>query len=141
MSAPYRNTFTPSYTSSGSNTSGFAADLTALDLLCGVQVASGSADAITIREGTVFITATGVDALTLFTPVAGLPSAGGDDGRRLLVKSTTAHAHTVTTAADVINGADDTITFSGAVTDYAELVAYNAKWYQIAESGSTLSEV
>ena len=55
--------------------------------------------------------------------------------------STTANAHTVTTAANVINGADDTITFSGAVTDFSELVAYGGKWRQAAESGSTLSEV
>jgi hypothetical protein len=141
MSAPYRNTFTLPYTSTGSVNSGWAADLAALDLLSGVQVASGATDAVAIREGSVFITTAGVDALTLFTPVAGQPSAGGDDGRALLIKSTTAHAHTVTTAANVINGADDTITFGGAVTDYIHLIAYNAKWWALASSGATLSEV
>jgi hypothetical protein len=130
MPAPFRIPFL----SPGSVHSNF-------DNAFGVQVASGSTDAITIREGTVFVTKAGVDALTLFTPIAGLPSAGGDDGRVLRIKSTTANAHTVTTAANAINGADDTITFGGAVTDYAELVAYNAKWWQVAESGSTLSEV
>lgn len=130
MSAPYRL----GYSSPGSSF-GF------LDLMSGVQVASGLTDAITIKEGTVFITSASVDAMTLSTPIAGLPSAGGDDGRTLLIKSTTAHAHTVTTAANVINGADDTITFGGAITDYSELHAYNGKWWQASESGATLSEV
>src|SRR5579864_6673782 len=126
MSAPYRL----SYSSPGSANSIF-------DNTFGVQVAAGSADAITIKEGTVFITSSGVNAMTLAAPVAGLPSAGGDDGKILVIMSTTAHAHTVTTPANVINGADDTITFSGAVTDFSELRAYNGKWRQAAESGST----
>jgi hypothetical protein len=109
---------------------------TIFDNVFGLQVASGTVDAITIKEGVVFVTSSGVNAMTLATPVA-----GADDGKRLTIKSTTAHAHTVTTAANVINGADDTITFGGAVTDYSELVAYNAKWWQGPNSGSTLSEV
>jgi hypothetical protein len=130
MSAPYRIP----YISPGSVNSSF-------DGLCGVQVASGSTDAITIKEGTVFITATGVDALTLPLPNAGLPSAGGDDGKILVIKCTTAHAHTVTTSADGINGADDTITFTAAVANYIELRAYNGGWWSFGNTGGTLSEV
>lgn len=130
MSAPFRIP----YISPGSVNSNFDASF-------GVQVASGSTDAITIKEGTVFITASGVDALTLALPTAGLPSAGGDDGKILVIKCTTAHAHTVTTSADGINGADDIITFAGAVTNYIELRAYNGGWQTFGSVGVTLSEL
>lgn len=130
MSAPFRIP----YSSPGSVNSSF-------DALCGVQVASGATDAITIKEGTVFITSTGVDALTLAAPTAGLPSAGGDDGKILVIKVASAHAHTVTTPANAINGSDDTITFTASVANYIELRANAGVWWTFGNTGGTLTEV
>jgi len=106
-----------------------------------VQVLSGDG-AITIKQGTVFITKGSAVAGTLAAPVAGLPTAGGDDGKRLLIESTTAFAHVITTPANKINGADDTATFGTAVSNSIELVAYNGVWYVAnTAKGVTLTEV
>jgi len=101
-----------------------------------VQVAAGSADAINITARKVVVTATGVDAMTLATPVAGT-----DDGLELTVVSAGAHAHTITTAANKINGADDTATFGAAAGNSITLVAYGGVWYASNLTGVTLSEV
>jgi hypothetical protein len=87
-----------------------------------------AAGAIGIKEGKVFIGGGVATALTLVAPTAGLPAAGGDDGKKLEIVAVTAHAHTVTTPATKINGADDTVTFA-AVGDWVELTAYNGIWY------------
>lgn len=110
-----------------------------VDQAFGTEVHS-AAGAIGIKEGTVFITASSAVALTLATPTAGLPSAGGDDGKVLKIIGTTAHAHTVTTASDKINGADDTVTFANK-GDSVELVAYQGIWYVNGTPTATLSEV
>jgi len=110
-----------------------------IDLVFGVEVDSADG-AIAITEGYVFITKGSAAALTLAARVAGLPSAGGDDGRRLVINSTTAFAHTVTTRSNGINGNKHVATFGGAVTDSLELVAYNGKWRTVGTpSGITLS--
>jgi phage tail sheath gpL-like len=60
---------------------------------------------------------------------------------RLAIVATTTHAHTVTTAATKINGADDTVTYA-AVGDGIVLEARNQGWIVIASiGGATLSEV
>ncbi len=100
-----------------------------------------TAGAITQKEGLVTIDGTSTLAMTLAAPTAGLPSAGGDDGRELIILSTTAHAHTVTTPANKINSADDTITFSGTLPNYQVLVANNGIWQTLGSAGVTLSEV
>lgn len=106
------------------------------------QVCAGTADKITIKQGTVIITSGGVNALTLAIPVAGSLNAGGDDFKRLKIIAQTAHAHTVTTPADGINGADDTATFGAAVSNTIDLLAYNGVWYvDGTPKGVTLSEV
>lgn len=127
MSAPYRL----SYQSPGSTASNF-------DLAFGVEADSVDG-AIAVKEGCVFITKGSAAALTLAVPTAGLPNAGGDDGRVLQIKSTGAFAHTVTTPANGINGNKHVATFSGAVTDYIELIAYNGVWTTGGMSGITLS--
>ena len=110
-----------------------------LDLVFGVEVDAASG-AIGITEGFVFITASSAAAMILALPVAGLPSAGGDDGRKLVINSTTANAHTVTTPSNGINGNHHVATFGGAVTDSLELVAYNGKWRTVGTpSGITIS--
>jgi len=108
------------------------------DLAFGVQYALASG-AITIKEGTVFLTKAGVAAMTLAVPTAGLQSAGGDDGRELVVIDTTGHAHTVTTPASGIDGADHIATFGGTVGQFGTFIAYNGAWYLAAQSGVTLS--
>lgn len=80
-------------------------------------------------------------ALTLALPVAGDPDAGGMDGVELTFSCITAHAHTVTTPADGINGGYDTVTFA-AIGDAIILRAYNGVWYTRGGRGTnTLSEV
>jgi hypothetical protein len=108
------------------------------DLAFGVQYALVNG-AITIKEGTVFMTKAGVAAMTLAVPVAGLQSAGGDDGRELVVLDTTGHAHTVTTPASGINGVDHIATFGGTVGQFGTFTAYNGAWYLTAQAGVTLS--
>jgi hypothetical protein len=103
-----------------------------------VTTLSGSTDALPL-EGTVNVAATGVDALTLATPTAGLISNGGDDGRILRVIDTGGHAHTVTTASNKINGNKHIATFGGTAYSFLELVALNGVWVELASSGITLS--
>jgi len=109
-----------------------------LDLVFGVQVAAANG-AITVKEGTVFLTKAGVAAMTLAVPTAGLPSAGGDDGRELTVIDTTGNAHTVTTPASGINGNKHIATFGATVGQFGTFLAYNGAWYLTAQSGVTLT--
>lgn len=111
--------------------------------------ASGSTDALPVADADVFVTTAGVDAMTLALPRAGVYPAGTtvmqalgdpqDDGKRLLIRSTTAFAHTITTPALGVNGALHIITFSGVVTNFVELEAFNGSWWVIGSSGATLS--
>jgi hypothetical protein len=118
------------------NTSG----TTAIGVVEPVQnaVANG---AISIVTGKVFITKGSAAALTLPLPIAGPPSSGGQDGAVLSIISTTAFAHTVTTPANGINGADDTATFAASVPAAFSLTAFNGKWWSGALTSVTLSEV
>lgn len=112
--------------------------LDALDAWKAVEVDSANA-AIGLKEGTVFITKASAEALTLALPTAGLPSAGGDDGKELEIVSTTAYAHTVTTPASGLNGASHIATFGTAVGNNIRLKAYSGGWYVISSIGITLS--
>lgn len=113
------------------------------------QVAAGATDALTGGAGslngkvpitgTVFVTTAGVDAMTLANPVAGPPSAGGNDGLELTVMATTAQAHTVTTATNKINGSKHIATFAAAVGNFITFVAFQGVWYVTASLGITLS--
>jgi hypothetical protein len=90
-------------------------------------------------QGLVPITGSGVTAITLATPVAGLPSAGGNDHQKLRFVDTTGHAHTVTTASNKIAPSHSVLTFGGTVGSFVELYAYNGLWYVAALSGVTPS--
>jgi hypothetical protein len=94
---------------------------------------------ITMLSGTVFLTGAGVVAATLPLPIVGAPSTGGHDGAELLIVCTTAHAHTVTTPANGINGANHVITFSGTLPNTISLVALNGTWWSSANTGGTIS--
>lgn len=103
-------------------------------------VLSGSADALASPGyvGTAVITTAGVDAVTLATPVAG-GQGTGDDGKFLWVFSTTAQAHTVTTASNKINGNKHIATFAAAIGNNVLFYAYNGIWWMFSQVGITLS--
>jgi hypothetical protein len=89
--------------------------------------------------GTSFIETAGVDATTLATPVAGDPSAGGNDGLDITIIDNGGHAHTVTTAASKIVPAHHLVTFNGTQGSFVTLVARNGVWLVLASSGVTIS--
>jgi hypothetical protein len=97
-----------------------------------------SAGGATPISGKSFINTAGVDACTLATPVAGDPSQGGNDGLTIEISDLGGHAHTVTTAANKINGNKHIATFPGTVGAKIVLVAYNGVWYTDG-GGATLS--
>jgi hypothetical protein len=99
---------------------------------------SNSGSPVAPISGQSFINSSGVDACTLATPVAGLPSAGGNDGLSITIVDLGGHAHTVTTAANKINGNKHIATFPGTVGSQIKLVAYNGVWYTDG-GGTTLS--
>lgn len=110
-------------------------------------VAAGSADALPVRSGEVFVTKAGVDAMTLALPTAGDYPSGvansignpRDDGKELLIVSTTAFAHTITTPATGVNKTLHLLTFAGAVGNWVKIKAFAATWYVIGSSGVTAS--
>jgi hypothetical protein len=103
-----------------------------------VHSGTGGAGVIGITSGVVIITDSGAALLTLAAPTAGSPSAGGNDGQRLTIMSTTAQAHTVTTPSNKINGNKHVETFAN-LGDSCELVAYNGVWYVVGTATTTLS--
>lgn len=99
---------------------------------------TASADgAVTAKAGTVFVTKAGVAALTLADPVTVT-----DDGKKLLVISTTANAHTLSNAAgsgfNAGGSASDVGTFGGAIGDNIEVIAKGGKWLVITKTNVTL---
>ena len=101
-----------------------------------------AAGAITITSGRVFLQAGSAAAITLAAPTAGPPGAGGNDGQVLSIIALDAFAYTVTTPANKINGADDTATWTAAVGNNIELVAYGGVWYTLGTpKGVALTEV
>ena len=117
-----------------------AASDPALGALDGVHaVAVQSADGALPLQGFAPVTKSTAAALTLGTPTAGLPSAGGNDGQTLTVCDTTGAAHTVTTATNKINGSKHIATFGGTIGQFGTFRAYNGIWYLTSSSGITLS--
>ena len=89
--------------------------------------------------GTSFIESTVVDACTLAQPVAGAPSAGGNDGLEITIIDNSGHAHTVTTAAAGITPAHHLMTFNGTQGSFVTLMARNGFWIPVQQSGVTIS--
>lgn len=95
--------------------------------LAGTQIVSTAGPtAITITHGKVIVTYAGVAAMTLPTPTAGSPASGGNDAQPLKFIDASGHAHTITTAANIINGNKHIATSAGNVGDEITLTAYNA---------------
>lgn len=83
--------------------------------------------------GIAVIDATGVDALTLATPVAG-PQPVGDDGKMIIVYDSGGHAHTITTAANIIVPSHHLLTFGGTAGSNVVLQAVAGLWYVVGTS-------
>jgi hypothetical protein len=98
--------------------------------------------AIPLARGKYILNGSGVQAMTLALPTATTPKGVlYQDGTEITIISASAHAHTITTPANGINGADDTVTFGGAVGNLVKLLAVNGSWIVTGNSGATLSEV
>ena len=82
--------------------------------------------AITIKNGVVELNKAGAIAATLANP-----TAGTDDFNTLTILALTAQANTVTVTGGFGNGGggEDVATFSGAIGDNLNLMAYNGYWY------------
>ena len=96
-----------------------------------------AAGAIPVVTGTYVIDGAAALAMTLATPTA------AQDGTVLVLVAGTSHAHTVTTASDVIEGTKDTITYAAAY-DICVLEAVNLKYalrYIGGPTPASLSEV
>jgi len=82
--------------------------------------------AITVKNGVCLLNKAGAIAATLANP-----TDVTDDFKRLSIRSLTAQAHTVTVTGGFGNGStgEDVATFSGAIGDGLELMAYGGFWY------------
>ncbi len=97
-----------------------------------------AAGAIPVAPGTADLGSAGALAMTLATP-----TTPAQDGVSILIRASTAHAHTVTATANKIvttNATYDTITFAH-VGDSIELRAVGGVWQVVVNNGTTLSEV
>jgi hypothetical protein len=92
------------------------------------ETASG---AIPVVAGTYALNGAAALAMTLATP-----TTPAQDGTVVTLVATTAHAHKVTTAANKINGATDTVTFA-AVGDAVTLEAVGGIWIATSIGGPT----
>lgn len=94
--------------------------------------------AITVKNGICLIAKTiaGVVAATLADP-----TATTDDYKRLIIISNQAQANTVTSASSFGGGGagEDVCTFSGAIGDSLELLAYQGKWYVVGGHQFTIA--
>jgi hypothetical protein len=105
-----------------------------------LEVDAGDAT-IAIKKGRVVLSKSSAAAIALAAPTAGLPSAGGDDGRILQIVSITAAAHVITSSVRGFNGkgSSGTITFAANKGSATDLIAYNGDWYTLAGIGATVA--
>ena len=119
----------------GTQVTSTAAELNLNDQSYQLLVADGP---ITVKNGACFIakTAAGVVAATLADP-----TATTDDFKRLVIVSNQAQANTVTSASSFGGGGggEDVCTFSGAIGDSLELMAYGGKWYIVGGHQFTIA--
>lgn len=119
----------------GTELTATAAELNLNDHAVQLLVADGP---ITVKNGICLIakTVAGVVAATLANP-----TAVTDDFKRLTIISNQAQANTVTVTGGFGGGGDgeDVCTFSGAVGDSLELLAYGGKWYVVGGHQFTIA--
>jgi len=105
------------------NTGGFIGPLTG-DIQETVPAAKTASAAIAEKQGLVRLGSGGALAMTLADP-----TNTTDDGKRLTIMASTAHAHVITVSGGIAGGAHNTITLGGAIGDMAELEALGGKWF------------
>ncbi len=100
-----------------------------------IQAISGDG-AISIKNGLVVLSKGSAAAITLADPTTGV-----DDFSRLSVITSTAQAHVITDATSGFNakGSSGTATFTAAIGNGVELVAYQGKWYTVTKNGVTIA--
>lgn len=95
---------------------------------------------VSIKDGREVISKATAAAITLPPPTAGLPTAGGDDGKELTIVSSTAAAHVITCSQGFNGkGSSGTATFAASKGSSVTLVAFNGQWYVSANVGATLA--
>lgn len=102
----------------------FQVDLLKID---SVEVTASAAELNILDGATLSVEELNIlDGVTLANP-----TATTDDFKRLSIRSLTAQAHTVTVTGGFGNGStgEDVATFSGAIGDGIELMAYQGYWY------------
>lgn len=114
-----------------------AATKTVLNDLIRPQTVFSADGAITVKSGYAHITKGSAAALTLAAP-----TSGDDDGKRLVILSETAFAHTVTQTTPGFNNAGaagDVATFGAAAGNSIAVVARGGKWWVENLQGVTLA--
>jgi D-arabinose 5-phosphate isomerase GutQ len=99
-----------------------------------LQVLSGDG-AITIRDGLVILSKGSAAAITITAP------ALTDNGKRLVIVTSTAQAHVITSATVGFNakGSSGTATYTAAIGNSVTLEAYNGNWYTSVKTGVTIA--
>lgn len=84
------------------------------------------------KNGVLVLTHSSAQAITLTSPIAGV-----DDGKELLIVSSTAQAHTVTyTGGFGGAGASRDVATFAVIGDYLRLVAVNGVWFNVGSSAT-----
>jgi hypothetical protein len=106
------------------------------DLQESVPAALVASAAIAQKQGAVRLGSAGALAMTLADP-----TTGTDDGKRLTLVASTAHAHVITVTGGIGAGTNNTITLGGAIGDMTELEAIAGKWFIRPGINATASHV
>jgi hypothetical protein len=117
------------------NTGGFQGPVTG-NAQESVPAAKTASAAITEKQGLVLLGSAGALAMTIADP-----TSGTDDGKRLTIMASTAHAHVVTVTGGIGPGTNNTITLGGAVGDMTEIEAISGKWFIRPGINATASHV
>ena len=94
------------------------------------QVLTGTIDAISF-PGTTILNGPVLNACTLATPIPG-PQPLGDDGKQIEVIDASGKLHTITTAANGINGSKHIATWNGTAGSNISLQAWNGSWWTVS---------
>lgn len=105
------------------NTGGFVGPLTG-DVQETLQTTITANGAIPSKQGVVRLAGSGALAVSIADP-----TSGTDDGKRVTIMATAAHAHVITVTGGIGAGTNNTITLGGAVGDMTELEAIAGKWF------------
>ena len=121
------------------NASGFTGPV-AGDVQESVPAALAASGAIAQKQGAVRLAGSAALAMTLADPTSGGPGTG-DDGKRLTLVASAAHAHVITIAGGLGGGTNNTVTLGGAIGDMVELEAIAGKWFLRPSINATASHV